>query len=73
MYELFICREMSVYGQVDREHILHVILYLTGVDSSIVRLTFAVELDGTKDWLKLLQCTKLHDIREWNQLDILDE
>lgn len=35
--------------------------------------SFAVELDGTKDWLKLLQCTKLHDIREWNQLDILDE
>lgn len=49
MCELFICREMSVYGQVDREHILHVILYLTGVDSSIVRSTFAVELDGTKD------------------------
>lgn len=58
-----------MHGQVDREHILHVILY----HSSILRSTFAVELDGTKDWLKLLQCTKLHDIREWNQLDILDE
>lgn len=38
-----------MHGQVDREHILHVILYLIGVDSSIVRSTFAVELDGTKD------------------------
>lgn len=68
---------MSVYawssGSRTHSACTYVILYLTGVDSSIVRSTFAVELDGTKDWLKLLQCTKLHDIREWNQLDILDE
>lgn len=66
---------MSVYAwsSGSRTHSACIILYLTGVDSSIVRSTFAVELDGTKDWLKLLQCTKLHDIREWNQLDILDE
>lgn len=44
---------MSVYGQVDREHILHVILYLTGVDSSIVRSTFAVEYGWYKGLIKV--------------------
>lgn len=55
MCELFICREMSVYGhdQVDREHILHVILYLTGVNSYIVRSTFAVEYGGYKGLIKV--------------------
>lgn len=43
---------MSVYGQVDREHILHVILYLTGVDS-IVRSPFAVEYGGYKGLIKV--------------------